>query len=507
MSNILSNERFDRQIRLWGVHGQQDICASELVIVGSDCLASEILKNLTLHGIVNVTIVDDAILTKEDIGRNFFVGEQFLGKPRAEAVAHYLMELNPDIKVTTILKGSDDLSFIDDVKANEDLFVITTGFKKTKYLKKLSDICREKKIRNAHIQIAGFIGGFYLDGGLHHYYEGTSGDEDPALVFELRILNPFPELQKFFDSFDFENLSSEDHAHIPYPVILNRAAKKYMEEKHIDKLSYDDECGLIDMINRISKETPGRIEIAFEEARNKVKFILREENIPNSIRECKEISDKVGEVHEPFWEMFRATERFCKKHGVAPHYGGCPDMNTTSDFYNQLKEIYKNKSKEDWNEVRKDLEEHGVNIDDKLFDRFRRCILSINGYQYSPVSEMIDRFSLSFYSEETFCLRTVQLLLIIAREFYDETNKLPMKGDKDKLLQMMCEKGADKSKVEKFVEEFCRYEGGYIPSVAGSLAAVLSEEITKIIIHQVCPTTGIVIYDGIHTYFNTVNDI
>lgn len=505
MNNISSEERFDRQIRLWGVHGQQDICASELIVVGSDCLASELLKNLTLHGIVNVTIVDDATLTEEDIGRNFFVGPEFLGKPRAEAVAYYMKELNPDIKIKTILKNCEDLSFMNEIQVNTDPFVVTTGFRSTKYLKELSKICREKKIRNAHIQVTGFMGGFYLDGGLHHYYEGTNSDKNPALVYELRILNPFPELQEFFDSIDFDNLPSEINSHIPYPVILNRAAKMYMEEKHIKELSYDDKDGIIAAINKL--ENSEIIKIAFEEARNKVNFILFPRNIPMNIEECKSVIENIGEVKEPFWEMFRAVERFYDKHGVIPHYGGCPDMDTTSEFYNQIRAIYKRKSDEDWKEVRKDLEEHGVTVDDKLLDRFRRCILSINGLQFSPVSESIDKFSLSSYSEETSYLNTVQLLFVVARQFYDEKGEPPRKDNKDKMLEMMCEKGADRSKVEKFVEEFCRYEGGIIPSVAGSFAAVLAEEITKIIIHQVCPTSGIVIYDGIHSYFNTVNNI
>jgi amyloid beta precursor protein binding protein 1 len=43
------DEVYDRQIRLWGPHGQAAIAAAHLYVLGSDCQATELLKTL-VHG-------------------------------------------------------------------------------------------------------------------------------------------------------------------------------------------------------------------------------------------------------------------------------------------------------------------------------------------------------------------------------------------------------------------------------------------------------------------------
>lgn len=107
--------RYDRQIRLWGDHGQSSIEASSVCVLGSSALgcsvflyyflnfagfslmhlyrflsASEILKNLVLAGVHKVCIVDDARVQNPDLGQNFFLTLDDLGKFRAERVAENL---------------------------------------------------------------------------------------------------------------------------------------------------------------------------------------------------------------------------------------------------------------------------------------------------------------------------------------------------------------------------------------------------------------------------------
>ena len=69
----------------------------------------ETLKNLILPGVGSFTIVDDQNVNSRDLGNNFFVTEQDIGRNRAEvnhaysllnskAVTQWLMELNPDVQ-------------------------------------------------------------------------------------------------------------------------------------------------------------------------------------------------------------------------------------------------------------------------------------------------------------------------------------------------------------------------------------------------------------------------
>jgi amyloid beta precursor protein binding protein 1 len=49
-------------------------------------------------GIGRFTIADDAIVEEADLGVNFFLDEQCLGKKRSQCCASLLQELNPDVQ-------------------------------------------------------------------------------------------------------------------------------------------------------------------------------------------------------------------------------------------------------------------------------------------------------------------------------------------------------------------------------------------------------------------------
>lgn len=106
-----SKERkYDRQLRLWAASGQQALEGSRVLLVNSDgpwgnkstgvpgVAGVETLKNLVLPGIGGFTIVDPALVTEPDLGINFFVENESLGKSRAKETCRLLKELNPDVE-------------------------------------------------------------------------------------------------------------------------------------------------------------------------------------------------------------------------------------------------------------------------------------------------------------------------------------------------------------------------------------------------------------------------
>lgn len=64
----------------------------------SGVVGVETLKNLVLPGIGGFSIVDPATVTEADLGVNFFLEEESLGKSRAEETCRLLRELNPDVQ-------------------------------------------------------------------------------------------------------------------------------------------------------------------------------------------------------------------------------------------------------------------------------------------------------------------------------------------------------------------------------------------------------------------------
>ena len=92
-------KKYDRQLRLWAASGQQALEDSKVLLLnsGPGVVGVEALKNLILPGVGSFTIVDEAEVTEEDLGVNFFLEEESLGKARAEETCNYLQELNPEV--------------------------------------------------------------------------------------------------------------------------------------------------------------------------------------------------------------------------------------------------------------------------------------------------------------------------------------------------------------------------------------------------------------------------
>ncbi|KAF2669439.1 hypothetical protein BT63DRAFT_401593 [Microthyrium microscopicum] len=90
---------YDRQIRLWGVQAQEYIRKANVLLISMKALANEVAKNLVLAGINTLTIIDHELVTEEDLGAEFFVSMEDVGKNRAMAAAPRISELNPRVKV------------------------------------------------------------------------------------------------------------------------------------------------------------------------------------------------------------------------------------------------------------------------------------------------------------------------------------------------------------------------------------------------------------------------
>ncbi|KAL2787331.1 hypothetical protein BJX66DRAFT_311268 [Aspergillus keveii] len=90
---------YDRQIRLWGVQAQEKLRSANILLITFKALANEVAKNLVLAGIGSLTIVDDAIVTEEDLGAQFFINQDCIGQNRAQAAAPAVRSMNPRVQL------------------------------------------------------------------------------------------------------------------------------------------------------------------------------------------------------------------------------------------------------------------------------------------------------------------------------------------------------------------------------------------------------------------------
>mmetsp|Transcript_10660 Transcript_10660/g.20981 ORF Transcript_10660/g.20981 Transcript_10660/m.20981 type:complete len:1144 (+) Transcript_10660:286-3717(+) len=97
-------DRYSRQIGAYGVEAMAKLIKMKVLIVGLRGVGIEIAKNLILAGPGAVTVADANITEIRDLGSNFFLTEDHVGKlTRAEACAPQLQALNRlvDVKAHT----------------------------------------------------------------------------------------------------------------------------------------------------------------------------------------------------------------------------------------------------------------------------------------------------------------------------------------------------------------------------------------------------------------------
>lgn len=61
-------QKYDRQLRLWGDHGQAALEQCHACLVNAGALGTEVLKNLVLPGVGHFTIVDGGVVEEVDLG-------------------------------------------------------------------------------------------------------------------------------------------------------------------------------------------------------------------------------------------------------------------------------------------------------------------------------------------------------------------------------------------------------------------------------------------------------
>ncbi len=91
-----TNSRYHRQelITWWD---QSKLKAGRVLVVGAGAIGNEVVKNLALVGVGNVTIVDMDLIEHSNLARCVFFREQHEGRPKAQVLAEQASVMNPDV--------------------------------------------------------------------------------------------------------------------------------------------------------------------------------------------------------------------------------------------------------------------------------------------------------------------------------------------------------------------------------------------------------------------------
>ena len=100
-------ERYDRQMRFFGMDGQSKIAASRVAVVGAGGLGSHVIQQLALLGVGNVTIIDGQELAETDRNRYVIARQKdpIPGSRKVDLAERLVREINPEIAVQKIPKS------------------------------------------------------------------------------------------------------------------------------------------------------------------------------------------------------------------------------------------------------------------------------------------------------------------------------------------------------------------------------------------------------------------
>lgn len=226
-------DKYDRQLRLWGAHGQRALMAANILLVGADALGSEALKNLVLPGVGRFTVLDGALIGDADIGSSFFVHQGDQGKPRAEVVCGYLREMNGDVLGAAVVADPASFPFADVVP--QFSLVMLSNVAESVQLH-VCRLCWSLRVPLVVLTSLALLGSYRVQLRDHDVIESRVDKASKGL--DLAIALPFPELQEFCDRLRLEELDFTAHSHVPYVVILRKCIQEWRTRHAGDPKSF-----------------------------------------------------------------------------------------------------------------------------------------------------------------------------------------------------------------------------------------------------------------------------
>ncbi|KAL3459455.1 hypothetical protein BJX64DRAFT_202900 [Aspergillus heterothallicus] len=537
-----SKERkYDRQLRLWAASGQQALEESRVLLVNSDgpwadkgtgvsgVVGVETLKNLVLPGIGGFTIVDPAVVTEPDLGVNFFLEHESLGRSRAEETCRLLKELNPDVEgsfyskpIAQILKEKPD--FLSNYR-----LVLISGPIKHSSLQSLSSAAKTLGVPVLYTRSVGFYSAFSLQ--LPAVFPIVETHPDPESTQDLRLLNPWPELAEAGAGIsNLDTLDDHYHGHIPYVLLLLHYLETW-KESHGGKYpsNYKEKTEFRELVRSGARtNNPQGGEENYDEAVAAVLKSLNPFALRSSTREifdldeCKNLTADSAE----FWVIAAAVREFYEQHKALPLPGSLPDMKAQSADYVSLQNIYKSKARKDIGDVTEIIRKiesqlgRSVKISEKdieVFCKNASHIQVIRGRdipQLEGDAQAQKRIRSELSNDESLIpiFIAFQILDIVVTKIQE--GKYPegslddgsvWSSELDRFLGAIATDDSatpDEDVQERILEaarELRRTEGGELHNISSLTGGLVAQESLKVITRQYVPLDNTCIFNGIRS--------
>ncbi|CCX07335.1 hypothetical protein FPQ18DRAFT_381308 [Pyronema domesticum] len=532
-------KKYDRQLRLWGANGQNKLEAAHIALFGASATGCEILKNLVLPSVGKFTIIDDKIVTEADLGTNFFLDEESVGKSRAERTAALLEELNPDVKGAFM---NDSLSNL--LSSKPELFKPSTSpFTHIIVVSPFStpDILQlSPEIPTFLVHSLGWSIVLRIMAPTRCIVE-----THPDSLADLRLFNPWEELTalavektKGLDKRASEGgMDNYEHGHVPYVLLLLKYLDDWKAEHNGQYPSNYKEKNEFKamLLDKMRTDVPGGSEENYEEAAAAIMKNLKQADISSDAKEVLEDPRCINPTAdlENFWIITNAVRQFrdspAQGAGLLPLSGGFPDMKAESKSYVELQNMYRTRAQRDAALVLENAQAtlsklgrdpESITLEEvSLFTKHSNFIRRIN---YRPLTceyslpcddhhrrTVIDALN-NWDTEESLIHDYIAIRAF--QEYYSTIGRFPgaedkgLKKDQEMLeafagdyLKTLDYIGGLADRTKNLVQEVVRAGGSELHVIASFAGGMVAQEIVKVITQQYIPVNNTVIFDGIQS--------
>jgi amyloid beta precursor protein binding protein 1 len=507
--------KYDRQLRLWAASGQRALEESHvLLIVGdegygsnSSIAGAETLKNLILPSIGSFTIADSGKVTHRDLGVNFFLESDSLGKPRADEMRRLLEELNPDVTGHAITAPLAEWLPVEGSLIRYNLILLCAPVDRDS-LQRICAYASASSIPVVYLQSAGFFASLSIQ--LPSEFPIVDTHPDPESTQDLRLLAPWPELESALDELgDFESLSDYDHGHIPYLLLLLHYLREW-KKTHDNRYpsTFKEKTEFRDLVGSgARRNNPEGGEENYDEACAAVLKSIAPPVVGSGCREMMSMPSctNLDKDSANFWIVANAIKKFYDYHGLLPVPGSLPDMKAQSADYIKLQTLYKSKARADVGSITKIVRETEAAlsranspIPDAEIEAFCKNASHLRVLT-NPNNEPLASLRLMISDSKTL----VRLSTVIENDWeglspvFIALNANIFPSDKPLDVAGLSSDPEVQENITKAIKEVERVEGGELHNISSVLGGMVAQEAIKLLTRQYVPVDGTCVFDGV----------
>lgn len=529
-------KRYDRQIRIWGPHGQDTLEQAHICVINAGPTGTETLKNLVLGGIKAFTIVDGADVVASDFGNNFMIEPGTTGK-RATAVGPPLRELNGSVEGGCV---EEDTMALLDAQPNffDDFSVVIATQMRESELLRLEAATLKAGVPLLIARCYGLVAYLRISGPEHLVIESKPDSE----VQDLRFHAPWPELLSLAQSVDLATADDITHKHVPYGLLLIKAAEHW-RSTHDGKLpdTSKQKAAFKDLLRSWQHSIDGVPieEENFAEAISNAHKMWSPPSIPPEVLSILHdtCATEPTAKSADFWLLACALRQFVDEEGRGslPLQGSIPDMTATTEAYLELQKVYRVRAEDDAAAVEGHLHRLLVSIGRqtgsispatvRLFCRNARNIRVVRFTKLSG-SEPTEGAAVggrniqnALAAEDTVSAASMYLLMRAADSFYESQGRWPgvsavgqsdseesgsHESDLSRLkslaVGLAVQSGASPSSVsipDDLAGEVCRFGAAELHCSGAIVGGMAAQEAIKLLTRQFVPVAGTFVFNSL----------